>query len=784
MKKKNALTGKRLKSILTISLAVVTVFSMTGCSGCKKNTGSDTGISGTGKEEVFRAAAEFKPGFDINSVTTNGEKICLFNTVSTDMSMGSDPGSNSFSSLKWCISDLSGNCGAVNEYKEDATASYECFVPRASYLDSDDSLYIAYSKYNYEDETQEGWIYKFSPDGKLVSNKQINEKNINGLIKMPDGTFVAADGDVSTLHLFDSDFNEKGTIPTSGEMGGKSLILTDDGKLYLAGRNFQTNKSEFIPVDVSSKTIGDAITPDFPQTVGTVGMQNILNGKGYDCYFSDSEGISGITIASSEMKKLLNYIDSDIDISQASPDICVVDSEHVVLTVSDATDESLKGCTLYVKVDPKDVADKEIITLGGLYFGWGEGNVKSIVNEFNKKNSKYRIRVLDYSQYNVLADDGSYTDEGAKTALRNDLTTGKAPDILITTNMDDVDNYMQKGVFTDLTPLLEKAGYNKSDYLENIVAAGSIGDQYYVMMPQFSVECYMTKAEYVDSNGCLSLDRYMDIEKKQGNVGKSMSYCSKEKILRQAIKFNSQNYMDVSGNTCSFDSPEFKKVLALANEFPGEDTDDFNRAYEDTDYTILQGDRNIMCEYSMASFRALCRASQYNYGDQKVVLCGFPDEEGDGTGVISPRVGITISSTCRNKEGAFEFLQYFLSDDYQNVIDNGSWISGFPFEKKAFEAMAETSKEPYKEKNNGVWEEQEDTYYYNGNKKYYKPITDEMIGDIKKFVLASDTISESRTGIMNLILEEAAPYFAGQKTADEITGIIQSRVSIYIRERN
>ena len=98
--------------------------------------------------------------------------------------------------------------------------------------------------------------------------------------------------------------------------------------------------------------------------------------------------------------------------------------------------------------------------------------------------------------------------------------------------------------------------------------------------------------------------------------------------------------------------------------------------------------------------------------------------------------------------------------------------------------MAETSKEPYKEKNNGVWEEQEDTYYYNGNKKYYKPITDEMIGDIKKFVLASDTISESRTGIMNLILEEAAPYFAGQKTADEITGIIQSRVSIYIRERN
>ena len=35
---------------------------------------------------------------------------------------------------------------------------------------------------------------------------------------------------------------------------------------------------------------------------------------------------------------------------------------------------------------------------------------------------------------------------------------------------------------------------------------------------------------------------------------------------------------------------------------------------------------------------------------------------------------------------------------------------------------------------------------------------------------------------MNIITEETAPYFAGQKSVDEVADIIQSRVRIYINE--
>ena len=36
--------------------------------------------------------------------------------------------------------------------------------------------------------------------------------------------------------------------------------------------------------------------------------------------------------------------------------------------------------------------------------------------------------------------------------------------------------------------------------------------------------------------------------------------------------------------------------------------------------------------------------------------------------------------------------------------------------------------------------------------------------------------------ILNIILEDAEPYFEGQKSVDEVAGIIQNRVGIYINE--
>jgi len=45
------------------------------------------------------------------------------------------------------------------------------------------------------------------------------------------------------------------------------------------------------------------------------------------------------------------------------------------------------------------------------------------------------------------------------------------------------------------------------------------------------------------------------------------------------------------------------------------------------------------------------------------------------------------------------------------------------------------------------------------------------------------TVYSYDQSVMSIILEECEPFFAGQKTAEEVASIIQNRLSLYIAER-
>jgi hypothetical protein len=40
----------------------------------------------------------------------------------------------------------------------------------------------------------------------------------------------------------------------------------------------------------------------------------------------------------------------------------------------------------------------------------------------------------------------------------------------------------------------------------------------------------------------------------------------------------------------------------------------------------------------------------------------------------------------------------------------------------------------------------------------------------------------SESEVLNIIMEEAGAYFAGQKSTDEVSDIIQSRIQVYLKE--
>ncbi len=62
------------------------------------------------------------------------------------------------------------------------------------------------------------------------------------------------------------------------------------------------------------------------------------------------------------------------------------------------------------------------------------------------------------------------------------------------------------------------------------------------------------------------------------------------------------------------------------------------------------------------------------------------------------------------------------------------------------------------------------------------PMTREEVDGLVEYVKSVNQLYSYNEALINIVMEEAAPYFAGQKKAKEVAGIIQSRVQIYVNE--
>ena len=131
------------------------------------------------------------------------------------------------------------------------------------------------------------------------------------------------------------------------------------------------------------------------------------------------------------------------------------------------------------------------------------------------------------------------------------------------------------------------------------------------------------------------------------------------------------------------------------------------------------------------------------------------------------------------KEGAWEFVRYYLTDEYQK----GDNFWEFPVNKEAFlEKAAKAMEKPYWTDENGNKVEYDETYWINGEEIILEPFTQEEIDEICEFIFSVTKVGSFNNDIRTIITEETASFFEGQKSAQEVATIIQSRAQVFIDE--
>ena len=550
---------------------------------------------------------------------------------------------------------------------------------------------------------------------------------------------------------------------SEGYMGAINIYRGFQGKLFTS--KWGDAGMEFMSFDASTGKFGEK-SGQFT----TYEDFSFFGGNGYDIYVSKQDGIYGFDYGKDQLTKLLDYMDSDMTVSYSLSSVVALSDNEFIANLPDE-EYNYKLCRL-IKVPADQVKDRTVITLGGYYIDY---RIRQKVYKFNQENQDYKIKLVDYSSLNSAEDENAGTNQ-----LNLDIVSGNVPDIMYFATESPVDSYINKGLFLDLAPFIKNDPELSSvEFVDNVFDAFMTGDKVFQIVPSFYINTFSTKRSYLQGKEILTLDEAIDmIDAKGIKYSDSFGLVSRDNILDAGITAAGSGFIDWENKTCHFDSDEFIKFIEFAKNFPETLPDDAWMDYKET--CFIEGEALFSPTY-LNGFRSYRRYVDGTFGAD-ISLIGFPNNMDRNCSVLVPSQRLCVSSKTKNSDVCWQLVREFLLEDYQDEFEYE-----FPIRKSSFDKLAEKSMErAYWTDDDGTKHYEDDTYWIGEQEVTVKPLTKEDVEYVKSFIgsLDGNNTYNANQNVYNIISEEVAPFFSGQKTAKEVADIIQSRVSIYVNENS
>lgn len=546
-----------------------------------------------------------------------------------------------------------------------------------------------------------------------------------------------------------------------------NVFVEKDGQINFLFYEDQWTKQVMRPYDSASGTVGEAL--EMPANLSSYG--EMLPGITSDFVMSNSTGVYTYNMGDSDATQIMDYVNSDLEANYLNH-VTVVDDTHLVGCYNDMETYEQK-VAVFTKVAPEDIPDKTVLVFGANYLN---SDTRKQIIQFNKTNLKYRITVRDYSKFNTMEDYmASYSQ------LNNDILAGKMPDILEVDTNIPLANYISKGLIADVGKLIESdEELSQVDFMDNVFEAFRVNGVLYEVVPSFNINTMAGKVTFVGDRTGWNMEEFMQVTKQlPEGVNILDPQTDRASFLNQMIQFCGTDFIDTATGTCKFDSQDFISMLEFAASLPEEVTydEDFDWEAYDSQY---REDRTVLMPIYMYSFRDLNYTINGQMGGD-ISMVGFPNESRSGSVVNCYRT-YALSAKSEALEGAWEFVRYYLTDEYQETFVEGS---PFSVNRELFLKQAnEATKKPHYVDENGEKVEYDQTIWLNNEEVVIDPMTQEEVDRYVAFVESINRRSYFNEEVMNIITEEAAYFFEGQKSAKEAADIIQNRVRLYVMENS
>lgn len=560
-----------------------------------------------------------------------------------------------------------------------------------------------------------------------------------------------------------------------GDFYIESVLCLKDGTV--AASAYTKGGMILAPVDKASGTFGEEYK--LPETAYRI----IIGGGDYDAYYTSGVNFYGVNLETGESTKIFSWINCDIN-SDSLDKILVRDDGSVVCVLNeyDSSGETFDVTVATTSLVPYDsIPHKETITLGAQALDW---DVRDKIIAYNRTNPNYRIECIDYSQYNT---DEDYT--AGLTKFRTELLAGTTPDIICMSALPYT-QLASKGILEDLYPYMDAdSEFSREDFFPNVLQAMEVNGGLYATASSFYLGTVIGAASVVgDTPGWT----YEEFDAALASMPEGCEafdyYTTRDNILETCLRLDMNNYVNWTTGECNFNSEAFTKLLAFAARFPESfDWETYEYTPEDSTETRISQGRQMLMQGTIYSISDIFYNDFYFGGDATYI--GFPTADGHCGNLVVPSTGYAMSAKSTHKDAVWDFLRTFFTEEYQ------SESYSIPTNINAYNKLVKDAMTPEYEKDaagNYILDEDGNKIEVSragfgtatGEVIEFYALTQEQADELYAAITSTSALGDySENSIIDIAIEQAQAYFSGQKSAEDVAKLVQSKANIYVNEQ-
>ncbi|MEK3790515.1 extracellular solute-binding protein [Paenibacillus sp. FSL R7-0204] len=373
---------------------------------------------------------------------------------------------------------------------------------------------------------------------------------------------------------------------------------------------------------------------------------------------------------------------------------------------------------------------------------------------------------LQVKAYKAIGEKAQDYEKYIKSA-GTELLSGKGADIYETSSLP-VSEYVNKQLFLNMDDYLKQSQTLKQEDLElNVLNALKLNGGTYMIPSGYGLRAFLgdgdaLKQVNVDDKSWTwqqfsgSAKSMIEAGQKAGSGHRfALQEYPPEMLLQEMVMDGYNQFVDAAARKAKFDSPAFIFMMQQIKEM-----------YDDGVMSAGSGEADNQLFYSafLQTPADFVNVPYTYFANPKLLI--KPHSGSSGAMRIVPTATFSIQANSPVAEQAWKFMKFLLSEEGQALqSEEGFSMLKSVNDKRLSELQQEVKNGTYKLPNDQP-----------------ASVPDEQFKVFREMMNTADNFAMLDVKILNIAGEEAASFFSGQKTAEEVAKLIQNKATTYLNE--